>query len=135
MVANPSLFKLKDSRVPHFHHGDYTSNAFDDADDEAEDYESINDDCSNGEISPVALNLTKTGEVTIENPPASNNPSLSKFHSYFAGSSSHVGTPYMNISNIRETDEEDLDEDSKSNDESDQENRALKPSHNIVFNN
>jgi hypothetical protein len=45
---------------------------------------------------------TKTGEVTIETP---QNPTLAKFHSYFA-SSGFGSTPYMNISHIRETDEE-----------------------------
>ena len=67
MVANPNHFKLKDSRVPHFNRGDYISNALDDADDEADYYETINDDCCNGDISPVGK-FTKTGEVTIENP-------------------------------------------------------------------
>ena len=122
MVANPSHFRLKDSRVPHFSKGDYVSNALDD---EGEDFESINDECSPGDISPVEK-FTKTGEVTIENPHT--NPSLAKFHSYFAGSVSNGGTPYMNISHIRETDEEDLDEDSSASE------NILKPSNNIVIN-
>jgi hypothetical protein len=52
MVANPTHFKLKDSRVPHFHRGDYTSNGIDEADDEQEDYESFNDEFYNCENSP-----------------------------------------------------------------------------------
>ena len=128
MVANPSHFRLKASRVPNFHRGDYTSNAPEEADDEEDEFESINDDGS--DISPEAGAFTKTGEVTIENPPSVGNPSLAKFHSYFTGSNSNAGTPYMNISHIRETDEEDLDEDSSPSDHP----AVLRPSHNIVIN-
>ena len=122
MVANPSHFRLQNSRVPHFSRGDYVSNGLEE---DVEEYESINDECCTGDISPVEK-FTKTGEVTIENP--QNNPSLAKFHSYFAASNSNVGTPYMNISHIRETDEEDLDEDSSPGE------NILKPAHNIVIN-
>jgi hypothetical protein len=128
MVPNPSHFRLKASRVPNFHRGDYTSNAPEEADDEEDEFESINDD--EGDISPVAGAFTKTGEVTIENPASVGNPSLAKFHSYFTGSNSNAGTSYMNISRIRETDEEDLDEDSSPSDHQ----AVLRPSQNIVIN-
>ena len=128
-MPNPSHFRLKASRVPNFHRGDYISNAPEEADDEEEDeFESINDD--GGDTSSVPGGYTNTGEVTIENPLSLGNPSLAKFHSYFTGSNSNAGTPYMNISHIRETDEEDLDEDSSPSDHQ----AILRPSHNLVIN-
>lgn len=82
MIANPSHFKLKSSKAPRYHNGDSTSNnAFDDADDEGDDdYESLNDEAYNKETYNLGSNFTRTGEVTIENPQLSGNPSITKFH-------------------------------------------------------
>ena len=104
----PSCFKL--APQPHtgiqgrFHllRGDYNSNG--DADDEA-DLDSFCDEGLSPSFTPHYAHH-QTGEVTIENP--SSIP-LNKFHQYFCHSNSAVE---LNISHIRETDQEDEDESS-----------------------
>ncbi len=80
-----------------FHKGDYHSN---EADDEA-DFDSL---CDEG-LSPTFTphHHHETGEVTIENP---SSMSLTKFHQYFCNNNGGV---QLNISHIRETDQEDED--------------------------